>query len=776
MATYDLRVNGSSVDMAQQRIELQSLRVSFRGEPRELTFSQARTHYDPTIGHDAKIELYRDTTQVFVGWIVNRELIGKGGEERIQYRALGPLFKARDVTIWHPQRKVPVIAVNVPQRDDDYDPNWDGLTAGQIIDKLLDTHKAELQRVGIATTAGGTSNLDWVPHNVVFQDTDLVAAIEDLVSDQDGIFWWYDPATGWQFTRVDMVTTSLTITLAQDLVLQDVVRESTEGVWTACRIVGQPQQEQVMLKLSDGTLKKGWDPALEGQWTWDDSYSGASDDSGVPSSSTSTTIQDTSKNWNTDEWKGGTIVLYDDNAGTSQTRNVQSNTVDTITFAPAHSLAQVDRYWVRSSGYGDQGVPTSTTQTTLTDTTKSWVTDQWKGGIVRLVDVASPSKAIIRKVLSNTADTITWAIPHGLADVDKYELWAPGRDKKQYVWRRFENADPQGRTLANLADEPLYIPSAAGIGALLYGETRRPVLIVVYRRPNGLNAYFPVPAYVDVQDGRVYAAYPVVGLVNDVSALTTSGGANPPDDVILIAPTYSDPIMSAYPTGGKPDASSSTTVTVNNAGWTVDEWAGLPIDVWDDQGNVHEATVTSNTSDTITFSPAHNLPGQVVDFQVYGGSGATTAGIRRIYKLHIDDYRTQALKSVMDDAAKLMARSRWDIHRQLSLPVADWMWIPAPRLLNLAAPGQTTGLESAGIPIQAVEYEWTEDVPEATTIHASTDTRSWSGLGDWLAWLRTLAPVTVLSYVERIEMSRRFRMFGPTVSSVQELIGSLQGR
>ncbi len=768
---YDLRIDGASINMAEQRIELRSLRVSFRGDPRELRFTQARTHFDPTIDHSAKVELYRGGTLIFLGWITGRDLVGSPGEERIEYVATGPLARARDITVVHPERRIPLIVCNVPERDDDYDPSWANLTAGQIIDKLLESHQGELQRLGLSSAASGTGALNWVPLNVVFQETDLVAAIEDLVSDQDGVFWWYDPMGGWQFARVDQMSGGLTITLAQDAVLEDIVRETTEGVWTAARVVGRPKQETVMLRLSDGTLLKGWDEALEAAWTWDASYAAGLDDRGVPTSYSGSSITDTSKQWNTGQWAGGSIVLYDDTNNRTQTRSVSSNTTDTIWFSPSHSLARVDRYWVRDGRYGDSGKPTSVSQTSLSDNNKNWVTDQWKDGVVRLIDEQNGPTAVVRRVAGNSANTISWAWPHGLAQVDRYEVWPGGRSPMQYVWRRFVPADPKNRRLANLAEEPLELPAGAGIGALLYGRTRRPVLIVAHRNPNGLHGYFPVPAYIDSQDGSVYAAYPVVGLSSDDLSLITRGAAQEPDDVILVAPAYGVPMVSAYPPGGPPDAYSGSSVTIYDAGWTPGEWTGAPIDLWDDDGNLHQATVTGNSSDTVTFSPGHSLS-KVADFQVYGGSGAQH-GVRRVYQVFVEDYVGRTLKPVMDDAAELMAKSRWDLHRQISLPMATWYWFSGPALLNIAAPGKTTGLETAAVPVQAVEYEWGDGPLEATTIHASTDTRAWNGLGDWMAWLRTLSWVRVLSIREHTVMRTGVRLFGPSVESVNRLLMDL---
>lgn len=765
MANYVLQVNGSPVDMAADRIRLQSLRVSFRGEPRQLSFAQSRKHYSPGIAHMARVSLDRDGVRIFDGWVVSRDEVGEPGRERIQYHAADALYRAREVQVIHPQRKVPRIVANVPQRDDDYDPAWADMTAGQLIDQLLSTHAKQLQRLGISTATSGTSWLSWVPHGVTWQDTDIVAAIEDLLRDQDGVFWWYDPAAGWKFLTVEAIATATTFTLASDDVIQDTVRETTEGVWTACRIIGSPQQETVMLRLSDGTLEKDWDTSLESQWTWDDSYIGARDDSGTPTSWTGSSVTDTSKSWSPDRWKGGTVVLYDDGAGVSQTRNVQSNTGDTINFAPPISLSRVDRYWVRTAGAGDSGTPSSTTQTSISDNTKSWITDQWKDGTVRLVDTANKD-AVVRRVAGNTSTQMSFAIPHGLANVDAYEVWAPGRDEMQYVWRRFRAASTTRRTLANVAEEPLQIPASAGIGALLYGDTRRPVLITVFRGKTGLNGYLPVPCYIDVLDGRIYAAYPVVALTSDQVSLITAGAAQAPDDVVLVAPSYSTPIMSVYPPGGPPTAATSNTVAVAGANWTTDEWAGMLIDLWNDSGDVHEATVQSNTSDTITFAPGHSLTGAIVDFQVYGGSGATSGGVRRIYSLHLPEYRGLSLKAVMDDAARLMARSRWNLMRHLTMPLATWWFSTDPVLIRIAAPGDTTGLESADIPLQELQYEWTDEYIESTIVLASTDTRAWNGLGDWMEWVRTLPLVTVLRIGEETVPVRQRPL---------ELVGSVQG-
>jgi len=53
----------------------------------------------------------------------------------------------------------------------------------------------------------------------------------------------------------------------------------------------------------------------------------------------------------------------------------------------------------------DTGIVTSATNTTLTDKTKNWPTDQWKDYVVEIV--SGTGEGQIRKIVSNTSDTLT---------------------------------------------------------------------------------------------------------------------------------------------------------------------------------------------------------------------------------------------------------------------------------------------------------------------------------------------------------------------------------
>lgn len=104
-------------------------------------------------------------------------------------------------------------------------------------------------------------------------------------------------------------------------------------------------------------------------------------DSGTPTASNATTVTDTAKTWVVNYWAGATLIIG------GRWRRVTSNTA-TILTVPTLGTST------------DAGTATSTATTTMTDSTKSWVVNQWAGGTLV---IGGQTKTIT----SNTATVIT---------------------------------------------------------------------------------------------------------------------------------------------------------------------------------------------------------------------------------------------------------------------------------------------------------------------------------------------------------------------------------
>lgn len=136
-------------------------------------------------------------------------------------------------------------------------------------------------------------------------------------------------------------------------------------------------------------------------------------------SQSTTTLCDASKNWTTNQWAGftcymtTTLITGSTGAATGQVIRIQSNTSNTLTFVTTGTAPSsgVSKYVISTSGVVgnvDFGVATGThSTTTLQDTTKTWVVNQWAGRRLRLISGgAYPAEVAIT---SNTANTITCA-------------------------------------------------------------------------------------------------------------------------------------------------------------------------------------------------------------------------------------------------------------------------------------------------------------------------------------------------------------------------------
>jgi hypothetical protein len=130
-----------------------------------------------------------------------------------------------------------------------------------------------------------------------------------------------------------------------------------------------------------------------------------------------TTLKDASKNWTVNEHAGRLVSITGAFALTGQTplaniAQIASNTANTLTFAVAITAPVVgNRYCIHARapiGSLVDGIATGTqSTTTLQDTTKTWVVNQYAGRIVRFLGGAG-TQAISVAITSNTSNTLTF--------------------------------------------------------------------------------------------------------------------------------------------------------------------------------------------------------------------------------------------------------------------------------------------------------------------------------------------------------------------------------
>ncbi len=143
------------------------------------------------------------------------------------------------------------------------------------------------------------------------------------------------------------------------------------------------------------------DPAFYGRDNkfWSDDQLGY----GYPTSGTTTSITDITKNWIRGTWVGHVIRIT---AGTGLGENltITANNNNTLTFAAAAFTPDTTtRYEIMDSF----GTATSGATGSLTDTTKNWVTNQWVNKRLRIIGGTGVTTEV--SITSNTATTLSFS-------------------------------------------------------------------------------------------------------------------------------------------------------------------------------------------------------------------------------------------------------------------------------------------------------------------------------------------------------------------------------
>lgn len=140
---------------------------------------------------------------------------------------------------------------------------------------------------------------------------------------------------------------------------------------------------------------------------------------GTATSGSTTTLVDSSKSWDVDEFAGLWVMIID-GTGEGQMVKIVSNTATTLTFAAittAPDATTVYQITAGKPGYAI-GVATSGSATTIVNSAKTWTTNQWTNYQVRIISGTGVGQ--IRNISSNTSTTLT--IPSG-ATIDSTSVY-----------------------------------------------------------------------------------------------------------------------------------------------------------------------------------------------------------------------------------------------------------------------------------------------------------------------------------------------------------------
>lgn len=154
-------------------------------------------------------------------------------------------------------------------------------------------------------------------------------------------------------------------------------------------------------------------------------------------SQSTTVVVDPTKSWVTNEHVGRLIhVMVAGQAPTSQIRWITANTANTITVSSAITAAVngTSKYAIydskvfgidvqrKETGMDPYGWATSGSTTTLVDSTKSWIPNQWAGYLFKIEAGTGYGSGRIT-IISNTETTLTYALQSFTPDATtKYEI------------------------------------------------------------------------------------------------------------------------------------------------------------------------------------------------------------------------------------------------------------------------------------------------------------------------------------------------------------------
>lgn len=127
---------------------------------------------------------------------------------------------------------------------------------------------------------------------------------------------------------------------------------------------------------------------------------------GIATSGSTTTLVDTTQNWTVNTYAGQYLTIVD-GTGEGQFVKIVSNTATTLTFAAITTAPDATSIYQLSEGKPAYaiGVATAATATTLTNSAKTWTTNQWTNYQVRIISGTGIGQ--IRTISSNTGTVLT---------------------------------------------------------------------------------------------------------------------------------------------------------------------------------------------------------------------------------------------------------------------------------------------------------------------------------------------------------------------------------
>jgi hypothetical protein len=344
---------------------------------------------------------------------------------------------------------------------------------------------------------------------------------------------------------------------------------------------------------------------------------------GVATSGTTTTLVDSSQNWEVNELVGDYVRIYS-GTGRDQIALITSNTANTLNFAALSTAPDTtSRYQVE--GFSG-GTATAGGASTLTDSGKTWTTNQWANYLVRIV--AGTGKGQTLPILSNTGTVLTTYKPWTTAPDSTSQYLIQGDKDNTYLFTAgfqgvvVHSFEADMATFGRAHDDGL-----ARIGSAQYGNFPAiPVtsgtgaagtITITTAIPHGFQTGWSITHRGDTGASAIQ---------NNITATITVTGAT----------TYT------YPAPGSTaawtlTAHSTTVLKDSTKNWTVNEHANkvvyfttaVPV-VSTGSTSMVAMEIASNTANTLTFKTATTAPVNGVSRYIIAtraAVGALEAGI-----------------------------------------------------------------------------------------------------------------------------------------------------
>jgi hypothetical protein len=329
-------------------------------------------------------------------------------------------------------------------------------------------------------------------------------------------------------------------------------------------------------------------------------------DAGTTTSATATALVDSTKSWAVDRWKNMSVYITS-GSGAGQQRSIISNTSTTLTVSPPWNTNPDSTSTYKIQGDSDKlfvmyGGQAAVVVHNLERDSMSYGREYDNGlcrsGSARYgSDYAIPITSTTR---SGTTATVTTAVPHNFrtgqsishlgatgADAALYNITASITVTSTTTYTYTMSGTPSANAVFNTISTSVLVDAAKN------WTTNQWAGYIVYMNTNQTS---PGTSTNTVQAFRIAS--------NTSNTLTFQAAGTAPVNGVSRYVISTAPAIGAIDSGLATGTQSTTTIQDTSKNWVVNIFAGRRVRFTSGTGMNQEATISSNTSNTLTFSAA----------------------------------------------------------------------------------------------------------------------------------------------------------------------------